>query len=176
VFGSEAYKRVCVELAAEHGFRITNPELHGDIARARQPTRTGSIAHEVELEPRAPTRPPVGDISAAYRAHLEDIRSTPESRRVDASRVDGLIATRLRATGYPRDRVTEVIKTEASKSRPREQRNWDGYARRVVDHAFGRSGERDLRELLPGVRELGEIEGRSTSRSRRMRRDLDRGR
>lgn len=35
VFGSENYKRLCADLAAEHGFRITNPELQPAIALAR---------------------------------------------------------------------------------------------------------------------------------------------
>jgi hypothetical protein len=171
VWGSDEYKRVCVELGAEHGFRITNQELQQDIARARAP-RALEIVPEPVVEPRAPSRPPVRDIADAYRRHLDDLRDAPAGRKVDLSRLDGHIATRLRATGYARDQVREVIQREASKERPTELRHWDTYARRVVDHAFGRAGERELREASKRLGALLEIEGRTFSRQVQRGRDL----
>jgi Relaxase/Mobilisation nuclease domain/Large polyvalent protein-associated domain 7 len=160
VFGSDDYKRLCVELAAEHGFRIGNPELQGDIAKERGLPRPPAANRDLDVGPRAPTRAPVRDITEAYQRHLEDVRSAPEGRNVDASRLDGLVAARLRATGYAPDRVRAVIRTEASRARPDELRDWNAYARRVADHAFGRSGERHLRELVPKRELLLDIEGR----------------
>ena len=42
VFGSDNYKRLCADLAAEHGFRITNPELQQAIAISRERRHQGS--------------------------------------------------------------------------------------------------------------------------------------
>jgi hypothetical protein len=36
VNGTDRYKALCVELAAEYGFKIANPELQDQIALARQ--------------------------------------------------------------------------------------------------------------------------------------------
>jgi hypothetical protein len=163
VFGSDEYKRLCVELAAEHGFRITNPELQVDIAAARRAPRNVAIARELGAEPRGPSELPARDIAEAYRRHLQDVRSTSEGRNVDSSRMDALIAIRLRVTGHTKDDVREVVRAEASKMRPEERRDWNAYAQRVVDDAFGLSGERRLRELGQKSELLMKIEGRGRS-------------
>lgn len=106
--GSDHYKRLCVELAGEHGFRIVNPELRDEIARARPPL-TVAVSPELEARRPAPSRPPAGGISDAYRRHFEDVKGAPEGRKVDASRLDALVAVRLRATGYARDQVLYIF-------------------------------------------------------------------
>jgi hypothetical protein len=180
VFGSEDYKHLCVELAVEHGFRITNPELQQDIARQRQLPRPLTVGRNLDVGPRAPTRAPVRDVTEAYHRHLEAVRSATEGRNIDASRLDGLVATRLRATGYAAGHVRDVIMHEASRARPDEIRDWNAYALRVANHAFGRSGERQLRELMPKRDLLLKIEGRALSREPTLPmprgRDFDRGR
>jgi Large polyvalent protein-associated domain 7 len=56
VFGSDAYKRLCAELAAEHGFRLANPELQQVIEIARE--RRHQIAPPRETLPDRSSRPP----------------------------------------------------------------------------------------------------------------------
>src|SRR6185312_10802840 len=65
--GDAQFKRICVEVAAEHGFKITNPELQQAIAAERGRLRT-------MREPDAPTRHPESMTPAAiYSRHLADV-------------------------------------------------------------------------------------------------------
>jgi hypothetical protein len=173
VFGSDQYKRLCVDLAVEHGFRITNPELQQTITDQRAVRGTTLAAVELLMRTQPP-RDPVRDIGEAYRRHLEDVRTTPRYRDVDASRADAMVAVRLRATGYDRHTVERTIRSEAAKVRPHEHRNWSEYAKRTVDHAFGLSGRSELEALARTRDHLFALEGRAQSRDRSL--DLQRRR
>jgi len=166
VFGSDQYKRLCVDLAIEHGFRITNPELQQDIADERAARRLEPAALDLAARSPGPPREPVRDIDEAYRRHLEDVRDAPQHRDADASRVDAMVAVRLRATGYDREAVERTIRNEAEKARPRELREWNEYAKRTVDHAFGLPGQRELDALARTRDRLFALEGRWPSRER----------
>lgn len=81
----------------------------------------------------------------AYYAHLEDIRRHLTIE--DYSRVDAMIALRLRATGHSRDAVMDAVRQCAPairESPPR--RDWQRYAERTVDYAFGVAGDIDLQK------------------------------
>lgn len=171
VFGSDEYKRLCVDLAIEHGFRITNPELQQAIADERE-ARRAALAPVARA--RTPQREPVRDISEAYGRHRDDVRETAQHREADVSRVDAKVAVRLRATGYDRDAVERTIRHEAAKARPHERRDWKEYAKRTVDRAFGLPGRREL-DALARIRDrLFALEGRMPSRERSL--DLTRWR
>ena len=163
VFGSDQYKRLCVDLAIEHGFRITNPELQQAIADERA---AGRMALDRAVREPPPRREPVRDIGEAYRRHLEDVRDAPRHRDVDASRLDAAVAVRLRATGYDRDAVERTIRNKAAKSRPHEFRDWNEYAKRTVDRAFGLPGRRDFEALGRNLDRLFALEGRRRERER----------
>ena len=94
VFGSDQYKRLCVDLAIEHGFRITNPELQQTISDERDARR---MVPDRAVRTPPPPREPVRDIGEAYRRHLEDVREVPRHRDADASRLDAAVAVRLDA-------------------------------------------------------------------------------
>ena len=84
-----------------------------------------------------------GDPAAAYYAHLENIRRHLTIE--DYSRVDAMIALRLRSSGHSRERVEETIRACAPTIREtRTGRNWQRYAERTADYAFGPAGDRDL--------------------------------
>ena len=106
------------------------------------------------------------DAAEADRAHSEDVRGELRGQDVDASRVDALVAVRLRVTGYDRNEVERAIRSEAAKTRPHEMRDWNEYARRAAGHAFGISGERDLHALAQARERLFALEGRFPSRER----------
>ena len=71
----------------------------------------------------------------------------------DLSRVDAMIALRMRANGHSRKVVTDttnlcapVIREYPSNS------NWQGYAERTADYAFGVAGDQDIaknQQFLP---------------------------
>jgi hypothetical protein len=183
VFGSDDYKRLCVDLAATNGFRITNPELQEAIeakrrqeiersrleratsaswlARSDRAATPSARAPARETPVSAPVRPPVRDAAEAYCRHREDIAGRLRGRKVDASPIDGLIAVRMRATGYDRAEVARAIQSEAAKLRPNEERDWNAYAARAAAHAFGPAGERQARLLHEPREALLAIEGRS---------------
>ena len=80
-----------------------------------------------------------GDGGFFSYAHLENI---PDK---DYSRVDAMIALRLRSNGHSRKAVEETIRTCAPTIREKQAgRNWQRYAERTADYAFGPAGDRDL--------------------------------
>jgi hypothetical protein len=68
---------------------------------------------------------------------------------------------RLRLTGHDRDAIARVIKHSVPALRPGERRDWDSYARRAVDFAFGLPGSRLLHHLDRRRAQLLSVEGRS---------------
>lgn len=84
-----------------------------------------------------------GDPASAYYAHLENIRRHLTIE--DYSRVDAMIALRMRSNGHSRDAVAETIRACAPTIRETQTgRNWQRYAERTADYAFGPAGDRDL--------------------------------
>lgn len=168
VFGSDEYKRLCLDLAAEHGFRIVNPELQNAIAAAREerlrPTPERRFEGTRVRADSVPERSPVRSPLEAYERHLGEVRRQDPGARRDSSRVDALIAVRLRVAGHSREEVERAIRDGAAKQRPVESRNWDEYARRATSHAFGVSGERTFRELAKARDVLLALEDRPRSR------------
>ncbi len=88
-----------------------------------------------------PTRP--SDTTAAYFAHFENVRKNLTIE--DLSRVDAMIAVRLRANGHSPQAVTEALIQCAPiirHDRPKkEYRNWQSYAERTAAYAFGFAGD-----------------------------------
>ncbi|WP_165067950.1 TraI/MobA(P) family conjugative relaxase [Desulfovibrio sp. ZJ200] len=111
-----------------------------------------------------------GDPARAYYAHLENIRRHLTIE--DYSRVDAMIALRMRANGHSRESVEETIRACAPTIRDAQTgRNWQRYAERTADYAFGPAGDGDLMrnerylELWRRVEGIEEVE-RSQTRPR----------
>ena len=60
VTGSDAFKERCVKLAAEHGFRITNPELQDRIRQEQRPTPSRPATDDIKPRPPTPAPRPRG--------------------------------------------------------------------------------------------------------------------
>lgn len=99
--------------------------------KARQPqTRRNSVA--------PPARS--ADSASAYYAHYENIRQ--HLALEDLSRVDAMIALRLRATGHSQQAVAETVRQCAPTIREKnEGRNWQRYAERTAAYAFSVAGD-----------------------------------
>ena len=98
--GNERFQRMCVELAAEHGFNIANPELQQAIAAERERIRTrgrerttAPVRRAVEV---VGTRTPAD----VYRRHLADVTQERRGQPIHPSRVDAEIAVRMRLAGH----------------------------------------------------------------------------
>jgi hypothetical protein len=61
IYGSERFKKMCVELAAEHGFKISNPELQQALSAERERIRTRGLERSPERrQPDGPEPPRPG--------------------------------------------------------------------------------------------------------------------
>jgi hypothetical protein len=163
VHGDAEFRRVCVELAVEHGFKIANPELQPVIAAGRPRVR-------VERGHPPIRTPVVTSIAEAYRLHFADVASKADANRTDPSRLDSEVAVRLRLTGHRPDSIERAIREGAQAMRPAEPRNWGEYARRAVDFAFDVPGARLARDLEHRREHLLRLEGRHLGREMGSRR------
>jgi hypothetical protein len=152
VHGDERFQRRCVEVAVEHGFKIANPDLKQAIANGRERARAE----------RSPVpRPTVRSIAGAYRLHFEEVVRESAAPKTDTSRFDSEVAVRLRLTGHHRDAIFGAIREGAAAARPGERRDWDAYARRAVDFAFGVPGSQLAHTFELRREHLLRVEGRS---------------
>jgi hypothetical protein len=159
VHGSESFRRLCAELAAEHGFKIANPELQQTIAARRERPR------------RLPERLPPQDggsstAEEAYRTQFAAVARLRARGSANSSRLDAEVAVRLRLMGYPPDRIARTIRDGAPALQQHDQRDWNEYARRAVEFAFGVPGDRLARELAQERKHLGRLQGRSLENDR----------
>jgi hypothetical protein len=167
VAGDERYKRLCVELAAEHGFKIANPDLAPAIAAERE--RLRRVEALENSPPPAERNPRLLTPEAIYGRHLAEVVQQNQGWRVDPSRLDGEIAVRLAATGHGRDAMATVIREGARATRPGEFRDWTLYAQRAADFAFSPLAQ-ELHQRLVGQEErLLRLEGRQHEEDLRRR-------
>lgn len=114
--------------------------------------------------PISPQPAPVRTAGDAYRRHWEDVIGAQASGgRIDVSRVDALVAVRMRMTGYDQPTVERTV-LEAARARANEKREWDGYAKRTAGFAFGFAGARKAAELAPSRDRFFQLEGRDQHR------------
>ena len=155
VRGNERFQRMCVELAAEHGFNIANPELQHLIVAEQERNRGKRVqAHERRSAEIREVRSPAED----YRRHHADVIRERSGRNVDPSLVDAETAVRMRLTGRHRSEIVLAIREVAATDRPDEKRDWDVYAKRTADFAFGVPGDHlaeSLRRRNDRFRRLG---------------------
>jgi hypothetical protein len=100
--GNEAYKSMVVSLAAEHGFKITNPELQERIAAERQ--RLGkpeSVKETTEVRMATPQR----EKSRTSRQHNLTSSATPEAKTETAGKPEA-----------PTPKASPRAKTEKAKA------------------------------------------------------------
>lgn len=91
----------------------------------------------------APSTARPGDPVSAYYAHLDNIRK--HMAIDDYSRVDAMIALRMRSNGHSRTDVAETIRTCAPTIREKQAgRDWQRYAERTADYAYGVAGDVDI--------------------------------
>ena len=109
-----------------------------------------------EKERRSMARP--GSPIAAYHAHLANIRR--HLAVDDASRVDSMIALRMRATGHDQGAIEEAIRACAREMRgTEERRDWNRYAERTAAYAFSVAGDHSLERHRNYVAHWKRIEG-----------------
>jgi hypothetical protein len=101
ITGPAEFKQLCAQLAAQHGVRISNPELHP------------VTVHGPGERPPFPAMPTASQSpSTAYRLHKADILNRIEVR--NPSQLDWMIAVRMRVTGHDQRAIAQALKEDAS--------------------------------------------------------------
>ena len=168
--GNDEYKQLCVKLAVENGWKITNPELQQAIERekAAQQNRPAPARPEPARAEKA-QRAPARTNEEIYNRHRDNIRARVPGP-VEPSRLDWMIANRMRATGHTPKRIEETIRTCAAKQRPDEKRDWGTYAKRTTEAVFGERGNREQGRLGKYVDTWKRLEGRDPQQERQAQR------
>ncbi|MEB0032149.1 RepB family DNA primase [Undibacterium sp. RTI2.1] len=116
-----------------------------------------------EREPKAEIKidAPAGGVAQAYQKHYEDVIARQRGGAIDLSRVDSMIAVRLRVTGYQQGEIANVVKQCAPATRPKEEaRDWNDYAQRTARYAYSAAGDRQATELGKYRQQWEKLEGR----------------
>jgi hypothetical protein len=153
ITGPDEFKQLCAQLAAQHGFKISKPELQQEIVRGPS---------EGQPVPVIPTGMP--SLSSAYQLHKADILNRIEVR--NASQLDWMIAVRMRVTGHDKQAITQALKENASQGREAENRNWTNYAERTAEAVFGPRGDRECARSAQRDEAWARVEGREPKRER----------
>jgi len=151
----DEFKRLCAQLAEEHGFKINNPELRQEIVRGP------SESQPVPVIPAGMPSP-----SMAYQLHRADILNRIEVR--NASQLDWMIAVRMRVTGHDQQAVTQALMENASQEREAENRNWANYAERTAEAVFGPRGNRECARSEQRAEAWARVEGRDLAHERQV--------
>ena len=168
VRGNERFKKMCVELAAEHDFNISNPELQRAIAAERERIRTPGRERQTDRDRRLAEIPEARTPAEVYRRHLADITWERAGQKFDPSRVDAEIAVRMRVTGHHQDEIVRAIKEAGLADRRGETRDWDAYAKRAVAVAFGVPGDVSAEHLRRQAERFRNLEGRHRDEPERL--------
>lgn len=81
----------------------------------------------------------------AYYRHAHDVLRRYRETMVDWSRLDAMVALRLRVTGHSQIAVEQAIRHGAPVLRQTDDRHdWDDYAQRTARYAYGAAGDRQL--------------------------------
>jgi hypothetical protein len=155
ITGPDEFKQLCAQLAAQHGFKISNPELRRELVRGPS---------EGQPVPGIPAGMPSPSI--AYRLHKADILNRIEVR--NASQLDWMIAVRMRVTGHDQRAITQALKENASQGREAENRNWTNYAERTAEAVFGPRGDREHDRNTQRTEAWARVEGREHAHERQV--------
>jgi hypothetical protein len=157
ITGPAEFKQLCAQLAAQHGFKISNPELQREIVRGPS---------EDQPVPAIPAGMP--SPGRSYQLHKADILNRIEVR--NASQLDWMIAVRMRVTGHDQQAIALALKENASQGREAENRNWTNYAERTAEAVFGPRGDRECDRSAHRAEAWARVEGRDLAHERQVQR------
>lgn len=103
-----------------------------------------------------------GSTEDTYQRHLKDVLedNRREGRVMDISRVDSMVAVRMRVTGHSQADIEGAIRKCGPAIQGKAVRNWEDYAKRTGEFAFGAAGLRQAANVEKDRERLMKIEGR----------------
>ncbi len=106
-----------------------------------------------------------GSAIDAYQRHYRDVIKRQRGGEVDLSRVDSMIAVRMRVTGHDQAAIEGAIRQCAPATRQKgEGRDWNDYAQRTARYAYSAAGDRQAAELGKYRQQWEKLEGREPVR------------
>ena len=106
-----------------------------------------------------------GSAVDAYQRHYRDVLKRQRGGGVDLSRVDSMIAVRMRVTGHDQAAIEGAIRQCAPATREKDEgRDWSDYAQRTARYAYSAAGERQAADLGKYRQQWERLEGREPKR------------
>jgi hypothetical protein len=126
--------------------------------KAQQPDRSRA---KPDLELAAAS----GSAVDAYQRHYRDVLKRQQGGEVDLSRVDSMIAVRMRVTGHDQAAIEGAIRQCAPAIRQNDEgRDWSDYAQRTARYAYSAAGDRQAEQLAKYWQQWEKLEGREPQR------------
>lgn len=142
-------------------------------AEYQQQGREKACRVPLELPTPAAGAPP-RSVAEAYLRHCQDVMRR-QTGAINFSRVDSMVAVRLRMTGHSKAEIEAAILQCAPGLREQpERRNWPDYAARTTRYAFGHDGDRRVAELARYRDQWTQLEGPAKAREQDERGDRGR--
>ena len=117
-----------------------------------------------------------GSAIDVYQRHHQDVVQRHTGGELDLSRVDAMIAVRMRVTGHSQTDIEVALSQCAPATRQKnEGRDWNDYARRTAAYAFGAAGGRQAAGLGKYRPQWEKLEGRGQVRESIREPEQDRG-
>ena len=100
----------------------------------------------------------------AYQRHYRDVLKRQRGK-VHLSRVDSMIAVRMRVTGHNQTAIKGALRQCAPGTRQNaEHRDWNDYAQRTARYAYSAAGDRQASELVKYRQQWEKLERREPTR------------
>ena len=181
----------CIQPHRAPGYENLNPKHQGEDgsypvvrlieAERRECAKTQALSSQIDAEyqgqaalksqaPARPAEPALARAAAsdseidAYQRHYRDVLKRQRGK-VDLSRVDSMIAVRMRVTGHNQTAIKGALRQCAPGSRQNaEHRDWNDYAQRTARYAYSAAGDRQAGELVKYRQQWERLERREPTR------------
>ena len=137
--------------------------------RAQKALQRAQAVGEREIQPNAPSIDSRASSEAvmAYQRHYQDVIKRQRSGGLDLSRVDAMIAVRMRVTGHDPAAIEGAIRQCAPGIREKEEgRDWNDYAQRTARYAYSVAGDRQVAQVSKYREQWLKLEGREPQRQK----------
>ena len=163
---------LCLKLSAELNSKYASKTLQNVQEAAQKIEVMGQVGSEEKTQNRGVFE---GVGINAYQRHHQDIMQRQQGGVIDASRVDSMVAVRLRVTGHSQQVIESAIRHCAPRMRSQDGgRNWNDYAQRTARYAFSLPGDRQVEALSKYRQQWQLLEGFERSRVRELWKPQDR--
>ena len=153
----KAERRECVKALALSS-QIDAEYQRQAALKAQQPERS-------KAKPALELAAASGSAIDAYQRHYRDVLKRQRGGEVDLSRVDSMIAVRMRVTGHDQAAIEGAIRQCAPATRQKDEgRDWNDYAQRTARYAYSAAGDRQAAELGKYRQQWEKLEGREPQR------------